>query len=165
MSWRTATKSLHALGGGPTQRREFWPPSKEGATKGSALNKARHMGMMTCANVGMRWYWTLTKHGRDWCEGRIADHCRNQAPPIDREAVLRRLAFGVDHAVSVVSKLTTRQRDVLVFVACGLTSREIGALLKITPKTAEAHRAGLMRRLGCERATEAAVLATKAGLV
>lgn len=165
MSWRAATKALRAVGGGPAQRRDFWPPSKEGAAKGSALTRAGHLGMMTCANVGMRWFWTETKKGRDWCEGRIADPSQAPAPPIDRDAVLRRLAFGVDDAIAVVSKLTAKQRDVMVYVACGLTSREISKLMHISDCTVEVHRSALMRRLNCERATEVAVLAAKAGLV
>lgn len=165
MTWRTATKSLYAIGGGPAKRIEFWPPSASGAENSGALTRAGHLGMMTCANVKFSWLWTITPLGVGWCEGRIADPSLKLAPPIDREAVLRRLTLGMDEALSAVAQLTVKQRDVMTFVACGLTSREIGDLLKISQSTAEDHRAVLMRHLGCERATEVAVLAAKAGLV
>jgi DNA-binding NarL/FixJ family response regulator len=47
------------------------------------------------------------------------------------------------------SRLTPRQRDVLKLLAEGKTSSEAAAALGMSIKTAETHRAALMRRLNC----------------
>jgi len=44
--------------------------------------------------------------------------------------------------------LTPREREVLELIAQGLTTREIAARLGLSPKTVEAHRAKLARKLG-----------------
>lgn len=44
--------------------------------------------------------------------------------------------------------LTNRQREVMMLAAQGLTSVEIARRLSISPRTAEAHRAQIMRKLG-----------------
>ena len=46
-----------------------------------------------------------------------------------------------------LEQLTTRQREILQLVAEGNTTKEIGLLLKVSPKTVEFHRAQLMDRL------------------
>jgi two-component system NarL family response regulator len=48
----------------------------------------------------------------------------------------------------VVPRLTNRERQVLNLVANGLTSRQIGEKLGISPRTAETHRVNIGRRLG-----------------
>ena len=48
---------------------------------------------------------------------------------------------------SVEIELTTREKEVLTLVAQGHTSKEISALLKISPRTVEHHRANLMDKL------------------
>jgi DNA-binding NarL/FixJ family response regulator len=45
-------------------------------------------------------------------------------------------------------KLTPRERQVMKFLAEGMNSKEIAERLYISPKTAENHRASLMRKLG-----------------
>ena len=45
------------------------------------------------------------------------------------------------------SALSPREREVLTFVAQGHTSKEISALLEISPRTVEHHRARLMEKL------------------
>jgi len=44
--------------------------------------------------------------------------------------------------------LTRREREVLVSVADGKTSRQIAILLGISPRTVEAHRESIARKLG-----------------
>ena len=48
----------------------------------------------------------------------------------------------------VIPRLTGRERQVLNLVANGLTSRQIGEKLGISPRTAETHRVNIGRRLG-----------------
>jgi DNA-binding NarL/FixJ family response regulator len=50
--------------------------------------------------------------------------------------------------------LTARERQILQLSAEGHTSAAIGARLSISPRTVEAHRANLMRKLGFHKLTE-----------
>ena len=52
------------------------------------------------------------------------------------------------------SPITGRQREVLQLLAEGKSSKEVANILGITFKTAETHRANLMRRLNCHSVTE-----------
>lgn len=45
-------------------------------------------------------------------------------------------------------KLTTREHEVLQLAANGLTSKQIAEKLEVSPRTAEKHRANLMKKLG-----------------
>jgi DNA-binding NarL/FixJ family response regulator len=47
-----------------------------------------------------------------------------------------------------VTELTRRERQVIALVAEGRTSREIAFLLQVTPRTVEAHRENIGRKLG-----------------
>jgi DNA-binding NarL/FixJ family response regulator len=48
---------------------------------------------------------------------------------------------------SPLAKLTPRQREILQLIAESRTTKEIALMLKVSPKTVEFHRAGLMQRL------------------
>jgi DNA-binding NarL/FixJ family response regulator len=61
--------------------------------------------------------------------------------------------------------LSTRERQVLHLAAEGLTNAEIGARLFISPRTAETHRARLMRKLGLHSHTELIRYAIRRGLI
>ena len=50
--------------------------------------------------------------------------------------------------------LTARQREITQLLAEGRTNKEVAAFLEISVKTAETHRANLMRRLNCRSAAE-----------
>jgi DNA-binding NarL/FixJ family response regulator len=52
------------------------------------------------------------------------------------------------------SRLTTRQNEILQLLVEGKTSRAVAVALNITVKTAETHRANIMRRLDCHSVTE-----------
>lgn len=51
-------------------------------------------------------------------------------------------------------RLTNRQKEVLRLVAEGKSSKEVGAALNISAKTAETHRTNIMRRLDCHSVTD-----------
>jgi two-component system, NarL family, response regulator NreC len=61
--------------------------------------------------------------------------------------------------------LTPREREVLHLVAEGLTSVAIAARLFISPRTAESHRANLMRKLGLRSRTDLVRFAFQRGIV
>jgi DNA-binding NarL/FixJ family response regulator len=51
-------------------------------------------------------------------------------------------------------RLTSRQKQVLQLLAEGKSSKEVAVALNISVKTAETHRANIMRRLDCRSVTE-----------
>ncbi len=61
--------------------------------------------------------------------------------------------------------LTSREREVLQLVAEGYTGQEIGKRLSISPRTAEQHRANVMRKLGLSNQREIVRYAIKRGIL
>lgn len=61
--------------------------------------------------------------------------------------------------------LTTREREVLQLVAEGLSSTAIGTRLKISPRTAESHRANLIRKLALRTQSDLIRFALKRGII
>lgn len=62
-------------------------------------------------------------------------------------------------------RITPRQREVLRLVANGKTTREIAALLRLSPRTVDTHRAELMYRLGARDAIGLLREAARLGLI
>ncbi|MFY9528463.1 MAG: response regulator transcription factor [Candidatus Acidiferrales bacterium] len=54
---------------------------------------------------------------------------------------------GKEASEGLRERVTSRERDVVQLIAEGKSSREIGAILGISTKTAETHRANIMRKL------------------
>jgi DNA-binding NarL/FixJ family response regulator len=52
------------------------------------------------------------------------------------------------------SRLTPRQREIVQLLAEGKSSKEVAAALGLSVKTAETHRANIMRRLDCHSVSE-----------
>ncbi len=63
------------------------------------------------------------------------------------------------------SKVTKREREVIMLVAQGKNSREIGEILKSSIRTIETHRANLMGKLGLKNTAEVVRYAYENGLV
>jgi DNA-binding NarL/FixJ family response regulator len=61
--------------------------------------------------------------------------------------------------------LTPREDEVLKLIAEGRSSKEIAAILSISIKTVERHRANILARLGMRDRTELTRYAIRAGLV
>jgi DNA-binding CsgD family transcriptional regulator len=64
---------------------------------------------------------------------------------------------------SPLAALTDREREVLSLLARGLSNREIGTELFITPKTASVHVSNILGKLGAASRTEAAAIAYREG--
>ncbi len=84
--------------------------------------------------------------GKNLLQAAAANRVREQARPSQADAP------GVD--------LTERERQVLELIAEGLTNRQIGERLELMEKTVKNYVTGLLRKLGMERRTQAAVYAT-----
>ncbi len=68
-----------------------------------------------------------------------------------RQHVRSRERNQVDHtACERYAELTQREREVLGFIVAGLTNKEIGRALDLSPRTVETHRANLFAKLHAE---------------
>ena len=76
-----------------------------------------------------------------------------QQPEID--------SIELEKLQSRVNSLSTRQRQVMELAVAGLSNKEIGSKLKISPKTVENHRAWLMERIGARNIAELVRIAMK----
>ena len=74
--------------------------------------------------------------------------------------VLERIRRGPEQPDELKS-LTEQERRILVLVAEGLTNREIAQRMFLSEKTVKNYVSSLLAKLGMERRTQAAVLATK----
>ena len=80
-------------------------------------------------------------------------------PAVTRR-VLERIRNGVEQPRELAS-LTDQERKILEYVAEGLTDREIAAKMFLAEKTVKNYVSSLLAKLGLERRTQAAVLATR----
>ncbi len=74
--------------------------------------------------------------------------------------VLERVRNG-DRARDELSDLTEREREILGLIAEGMTNRQIGEQLFLAEKTVKNYVSSMLGKLGLERRTQAAVLASK----
>lgn len=70
-----------------------------------------------------------------------------------------------DNPVEPLGRVTARERDVLVRIAAGQSSKVIARELNLSVKTIEKHRSNMMRKLDLRNAAEVALFAVRNGLV
>jgi two-component system response regulator FixJ len=63
-------------------------------------------------------------------------------------------AAEIDELQSRFDSLSARQREVMELAVAGLSSKEIGIRLNISPKTVENHRAWVMERIGARNVAD-----------
>ncbi|GAA2607582.1 response regulator [Paractinoplanes durhamensis] len=80
--------------------------------------------------------------------------------PAITQRVLERIRNGVE-APRELAGLTEQERRILEFIAEGLTNREIASRMFLAEKTVKNYVSHLLAKLGLERRTQAAVLATR----
>ncbi len=90
---------------------------------------------------------------------------RYLSPSISRASVEEYLATARGPSPDPYDGLTTREREVLHLSAMGLLMKQIAARLSISPRTAEIHRANLMRKLGIHSQTELVRYALRRGIL
>lgn len=62
--------------------------------------------------------------------------------------------YNPDNGDTFHSRLTPRQREIVQLLAEGKSSKEVAVALGLSVKTAETHRANIMRRLDCHSVAE-----------
>lgn len=85
------------------------------------------------------------------------------SPPI--QEALGRIVRGRAETRRLLDELTDREREVLIAVAQGLSTKEIASRLDISVRTVETHRANLMRKLAIRSVALLTQFAIKEGLV
>jgi two-component system response regulator DctR len=64
-----------------------------------------------------------------------------------RDAAARRSSVAADDIEQRLAALTDREREVRGQILSGLTSKEIARVLGVSPRTVDAHRKNLLRKL------------------
>jgi DNA-binding NarL/FixJ family response regulator len=80
------------------------------------------------------------------------------------EAVVREDAKSAPFALTQMDVLTAREQEVLGLIVQGLTNRQIGQVLSVSPATVRTHVGHIIAKLGVSDRTQAAVWAVRAGL-
>ena len=95
-------------------------------------------------------------------DGRFAGYLGSAADIHER----KRGIFTPDsEAMRLVFSLTERERQVLVLIAEGKTTREVGTRLGISYKTADSHRSRILEKLGVHETASMVRYAIRAGLL
>jgi len=81
--------------------------------------------------------------------------------PAVTQQVLERIRHGGDEQPEELKALTAQERRILELIAEGMTNRQIGEELYLAEKTVKNYVSSLLAKLGLERRTQAAILATK----
>lgn len=95
----------------------------------------------------------------------VAAGQRYLSPPLSERAIDSYLRQSHATPLDAFELLTTREREVLRLVAEGHTNAAIAARLSISPRTAETHRANLMRKLGLHSQADLVRFAVRRGLL
>ncbi len=85
----------------------------------------------------------------------------------DREITEDLLLSGMipeERPIEEGDSLTEREREVLIFIAKGMTTTEIAENLKISNNTANNHRRNILRKLNCKNTAEIVGFAIRSGL-
>jgi two-component system, NarL family, response regulator DevR len=91
---------------------------------------------------------------------RLVASGRSLLDPAVTQRVLDRIRHGVEEPHEL-RNLTEQEMRILEYVAQGLTNREIAGRMFLAEKTVKNYVSSLLAKLGLERRTQAAVLATK----
>ena len=75
--------------------------------------------------------------------------------------VMERIREGASSEPDELKSLTAQERRILELVAEGMTNRQIGDRLFLAEKTVKNYMSNVLAKLGLERRTQAAVLASR----
>ena len=95
----------------------------------------------------------------------VATGRRYLSPVLAERAISGYVTHPGDSDLDIYETLTNREREILQLAAEGKTSIEIGKMLFISPRTAETHRANLMRKLSLRSQTDLVRFAIRKGII
>lgn len=114
-------------------------------------------------HIGQRGYPVMKETGL-YRDDRIMRHrsnklfwCHVAGRSLDREdpfACAVWMFEDISERRPVIGNLTTREREIAQFLVTGKTSKQIARQIGLSPRTVEAHRARLMKKLGVASHTE-----------
>jgi two-component system response regulator NreC len=87
------------------------------------------------------------------------------SPPFSDRAIEAYLQRAAEAEADPYESLTAREREVLHLAAEGLSNTEMAECLVISPRTAETHRANVMRKLSLRRQVDVLRYALRRGLL
>jgi DNA-binding NarL/FixJ family response regulator len=90
---------------------------------------------------------------------------RTYITPLIAGELLQSYREAAPHNDDSDRKLTARQREVLRFIAEGRSAKEVAAALKISVRTAEAHRANILEALELNSTAELVQYAIRHGII
>ena len=90
---------------------------------------------------------------------------RTYVSPLIAGELLQSYRAAESTSCDAPQRLTVRQREVLQLIAEGRSSKEIAAVLNVSVRTAEAHRAHIMEALGLHSTAELVQYAIRNGII
>jgi DNA-binding NarL/FixJ family response regulator len=90
---------------------------------------------------------------------------RTYVTPLIAGELMQAYRDGAVKEQDPTTELTPRQREVLQLFAEGRSAKEIAAILHISPRTAEFHKASIMKLLGIRTTAELAQYAVRHGII
>jgi DNA-binding NarL/FixJ family response regulator len=90
---------------------------------------------------------------------------RTYVTPMIAGELLKSYSEGVSGRRDAAKELTARQREVLQLFAEGRSAKEVAAVLKISVRTAEAHKAHVLEVLGLRTTAELVQYAIRNGII
>jgi two-component system response regulator NreC len=95
----------------------------------------------------------------------VAAGHRYLAPPLSDRAIEAYLVRSEESKLDPYDMLTSREREVLILAAQGMTGAQTAERLCISPRTVESHRSRLMQKLGLRNRAELIHFAVRQGIV
>jgi DNA-binding NarL/FixJ family response regulator len=90
---------------------------------------------------------------------------RTYVTPLIAKEVMQACRDGAARQEEPSRKLTPRQREVLQLFAEGRSAKEVAAILKISPRTAEFHKASIMKLLELDSTADLTKYAVRHGII
>ena len=90
---------------------------------------------------------------------------RTYVTPLIAKEVMQAYRDGAARQQEPSHKLTPRQREVLQLFAEGRSAKEVAAILKISPRTAEFHKASVMKLLRLDSTADLTKYAVRHGII
>jgi len=102
----------------------------------------------------------VVKGGAVFYSATVQDILQNHMKQLERGE-----GGNVAEAEDGIAKLSTREKEVFVLLADGVTIKDIAERLHISPKTVESHKYNIMDKLGVNSVAEFTKIAAKKGLI